>query len=381
MSFPFQNFIQKAKEENRSKEYIDATVDYARVLDELNLPVIFSVEHLAILMGVQSGYLRHLIGENKNGGYRDLPYKFKRYNYFKLKKRRGGYREIMSPSKDLKFIQKWILVNILEKHPLRNSCTAFRKGVSIKDNAKPHEHSDKILKLDLLNFFDTITEKRVFTVFADMGYKKNLAVSLAKITTMQHRQEYWKSMPRANLIEIGYEVMNAPSVLPQGAPTSPYLANILASSMDYRFEKLSENLGFKYTRYADDITFSVRGSQKLPSLKLIKQIIKEEKFVVNEKKIFYLKKGGKQYVTGLTTTNGVNISKKYRQEIDSHIYYSRKYGVKDHLTRIAGDNQKPQGILSFHDWLYGHICFVSSVNKEAGAKLLEKFSKIDWFTN
>lgn len=378
MSFPFKEFIKKAEKENRSQKFIESTVSYAKKLDDKNFPVIFSVEHLSMLMGIQSGYFNHLIGEQKNDDYENIPYKIYRYNYFKLKKKKGGYREIMSPSKDLKFIQKWILVNILEKYQLKDSCTGFRKGVSIKDNAKPHENSEVILKVDLLKFFDTITEKKVFTVFADMGYKKNLAVSLAKITTAEHRPQYWRSISRVDLHKMGYNAGNIPCVLPQGAPTSPALANILASQMDYRFEKLSEKLGFKYSRYADDLTFSIKGDQKLPSLKMIKTIIEDEKFVINEKKIKYLNKGGKQYVTGLTTTNGVNVSKKYRKEINAQIYYCRRFGVKDHLDKISGDN-KPIGVLPFHDWLYGHICFIKSINSQAGEKLLFGFSKIDWF--
>lgn len=379
MSFPFEKFIKQAQEENKSQDFIEATIAYAKKLDESSFPVIFSIEHLAMLMGVQSGYLRHLIGESKTNGYQDEPYKNYRYNYFKIKKRRGGYREIMSPSKDLKFIQKWILVNILEKHQLQDSCTGFRKEISIKDNAIPHEKSELILKIDLLKFFDTITENRVFTVFADMGYRKNLAVAFAKLTTAKHRQEYWKSMPRAELNLMKYEIGNTPSILPQGAPTSPTLANILAKTMDYRFEQLSVKTGFKYTRYADDLTFSIRNDQKLPSLKIIRRIISEEKYFINEKKIQYLNKGGKQYVTGLTTANGVNVSKKYRKEIGSHIYFCRKFGVQDHLKRISEKGKKTQGSLIFHDWLYGHICFISSVNRQAGNKLLLGFSKIDWF--
>lgn len=378
MSFPFKEFTENAKKENRSQKFIESTVSYAKKLDQNNFPVIFSVEHLSMLMGIQSSYFNYLIGEQKKDNYENIPYKIYRYNYFKLKKKKGGYREIMSPSKDLKYIQKWILVNLLEKHHLQESCTGFRKGVSIKNNAEPHEKSEVILKVDLLKFFDTITENRVFTVFADMGYRKNLAVSLAKITTAQHRKQYWRSIPRDELNKIGYKIDNTPSVLPQGSPTSPALANILASSMDYRFEKLSEKLGFRYTRYADDLTFSIRDNQKLPSLKMIKTIIEDEKFVINEKKIKYLNKGVKQYVTGITTSNGVNVSKKYRKEIGTHIYYCRRFGVEDHLKKISGDN-KPMGVLPFHDWLYGHICFIKSINSQAGEKLLFGFSKIDWF--
>lgn len=329
-------------------------------------------------MGVQSGYLRHLIGESINS-FQDDPHKQFRYNYFKIKKRRGGYREIMSPSKDLKYIQKWLLVNILEKHPLQNSCTGFRKGISIKENATPHEKAEIILKIDLLKFYDTITENRIFGAFANMGYRRNLAVSLAKMTTANHRQQYWKSIPLAELEIMGYTIGSIPSVLPQGAPTSPALANIVAQNMDKRFEILSEKLNFNYSRYADDLTFSIRAGQKLPSLKLIRKIITEEKFCINEKKIQYLRRGGKQYVTGLTTANGVNVSKKYRKEIGTHIYFCRKFGVQGHLKRIEKNVNVPKKVLAFHDWLYGHICFIHSINSQAGEKLVKDFSKINWF--
>ncbi len=379
MSFLLKEFINKAKSSNRSPEFIEATVSYAKNLMEGDYPVIFSIEHLAMLMGVESGYLRHLIGEPKNGGYQEWPHKMFRYNYFKIKKKRGGYREIMSPSKDLKYIQKWILENVLINYKLQESCKGFRKGISIKDNALPHERADVILKIDLLKYYDTITENRVWGVFADIGYRKNLAVSLAKLTTANHRNKYWRSIPKAELIRMGYDRGGIPAVLPQGAPTSPALANIVADRMDKRFEALSEKLGFAYTRYADDLTFSIKGDAKLPSLKLITKIIEEEKFCVNENKVKFFRKGGKQYVTGLTIANGVNVSKKYRKQISDHIYYCRRCGVKNHLKHLAGKEKSNVAPLAFHDWLYGHICFIHSINKGAGIKLLQDFAKIDWF--
>lgn len=377
MSFSLKQFIEQAKKEKRSPEFIEATSNYAKNLQEKGYPVIFSLEHLAMLMGVQSGYLRKLIGEQKEGD--SEPYKFFRYHYFRMQKKSGGYREIMSPSKELKYIQKWILENILEKHPLQDSCKGFRKGISIYHNAKPHEKADIILKVDLLKYFDTITENRIFGVFADMGYVKNLAVCLAKLTTSTHRFQYWRSIPENELTLMGYVKSSNPSILPQGAPSSPALANIVANVMDKRFSRLSEKLNFNYTRYADDLTFSIVGDGRLPSLKFIREIISEERFCVNEGKIKFYKRGVKQYVTGLTIANGVNVSKKYRKDIGSHIYYCRKFGVENHLKKITQKDERQTGILVFHDWLYGHICFIQSINKKAGAKLLSDFSKIDWF--
>ncbi|MGO4822207.1 MULTISPECIES: reverse transcriptase family protein [unclassified Flavobacterium] len=378
MSFPFEQFITQAKEQNKSQEFIDTCVSYAKKLEEKEFPVIFSLEHLAIQIGIQSDYLRNLIGDGKRGLIYEYEHKYQRYNYFKLKKRDGKFREIMVPAKDLKYIQKWILVNILSKYVLADSCKGFRKGISIKDNAKVHENSEIILKVDLLKFYDTITEKRAYTVFKSLGYVSNLAFSFAKITTAKHRDSYWKDFDE-NSREILKELVdNKPPILPQGAPTSPTISNILATKLDYRFEALASKLNFRYTRYADDLTFSIEKKGKLPSLKLITKIIDDEGFFINSKKTKYMKKGCKQYVTGLTTTNGTNVSKEYRKTITEHIYYCRKYGVNSHLKRRQKEFPEYNNI-KFHNWLYGHMCFIKSINEKASKKMLEDFNKINWY--
>ena len=117
MSFPFEDYVIKAEELGKSKDFISLTLAYAKNLDNKGFPVIFSLENLALLMGLQSDYLRALTGEAKNNSS-NPPFKLKRYSYFKLKKERGGYREIASPSKDLKYIQKWI--NHVVPNPIKH---------------------------------------------------------------------------------------------------------------------------------------------------------------------------------------------------------------------------------------------------------------------
>jgi RNA-directed DNA polymerase len=376
MSFSIEKFVEKANEQGKSQEFIDSCLAYAKKLSDKDFPVTFSLEHLAIQIGVQSNYLISLIGDHKNEITYDFELKYKRYNYFKLKKKKGGFREIMSPAKDLKFIQKWILVNILSKYELADSCKGFRQGVSIFHNANVHEHSEMILKIDLLKFYDTITEKRVYRVFRSLGYIKNLAYSLAKITTAKHRESYWKSFDDTSNEALKELVKQKPPILPQGSPTSPMISNIAATKMDYRFEALSKKQNCRYSRYADDLTFSITKEGKLPSLKLITKIIADEGFFINTKKTKYMKKGCKQYVTGLTTTNGTNVSKKYRKEISEHIYYCRKHGVNGHLERRIDFSNYNN--IKFHNWLYGHLCFIKSVNECASKKMLEDFNKITW---
>lgn len=375
MSFPLEDFINLAIKQGKSDEYIESCIKYIKILESNSYPVLFSLDHLAFEIGIDKLVFKSLIGELNNG--LNLENKYYRYSYFKLRKRNGGHREIMAPAKDLKYFQKWILVNILEKYPLRDSCKGFRSGISIFQNAQVHENADVILKVDLLKFYDTITDKRVYGVFKNMGYIENLAVSLSKLTTAKHRIEYWNSF-EDGAKSVFHEYINGDyAILPQGAPSSPMLANIIASKMDRRFEELSKILNFNYSRYADDLAFSIKFGGRLPSISQIKKIIDQEGFFVNDKKTKYMRRGTKQYVTGLTTTNGVNVSKSYRNEIAQHIYYCRVYGVKNHLEKIAKDFPNYNN-LQFHDWLYGHICFIKSINETASGKLLKDFMKINW---
>ncbi|MFZ4929520.1 reverse transcriptase family protein [Chryseobacterium sp. Mn2064] len=309
---------------------------------------------------------------------RKFELKQRRYKLFSIKKKRGGKREIMAPDKDLKYIQKWITFNILDKYPLKNSCKGFRQRVSIKDNALVHEGAYRILKIDLLKFYDTITEERVYGAFKNMGYQGNLAVSLSKLCTYKHSSEYWNSFESREKALLSTYIKEMPAILPQGCPSSPMLANIIASKMDLRFEKLAKKMNFSYSRYADDLTFSIKDTGSLPSISFINKIISDEGFYINNEKVTYMLKGQKQYVTGLSVTNGVHTPKKYRKKIARHIYFCRKFGVEVHLKKVRKDFLG-YTTLNFHDWLYGHICFINSIDKEHSEKLLKDFNKINWF--
>lgn len=380
-TFPIERFVALAKEKGHSDDYIKACLEYAQKLTVKYYPVLFTLEHLAIAIGVKSDFLRLLIGDLKTEAIKSKPkieLKQKRYKLFLIKKKKGGKREIMAPDRDLKYIQKWIMFNILEKYPLKDSCKGFRKDISIKDNALVHEGADKILKVDLLKFYDTITEKRVYGVFKNMGYHSNLAVSLSKLCTYKHTPDYWNSFDVKEKEILYVYVKEMPAILPQGSPSSPMLANIIASKMDHRFEVLGKKMNFSYSRYADDLTFSIIDDGNLPTLSLINKIITNEDFYMNNDKVKYMSKGQKQYVTGLTITNGVHTSKKYRKKIARHIHFCRRFGVEAHLNKIRKDFLG-YSTLNFHDWLYGHICFINSVDKEYSEKLLNDFNKISWF--
>lgn len=374
MNFPFKEFIDEAIKQQKDIKYIQDCVIYAQKLNSNNLPVIFSIEHLAILIGIQSDYLRIFLGEKRNiltnNPYDNMKY----YHRYEVKKKKGGTREICTPNKHIKYIQKWILKNILEKVAVHENCKGFIKNISIKDNALIHSKADQVLKLDLYKFYDTITDRRVYGFFKSLGYHPNLCVALAKICTIKHSEGFSKELYQ----QLGEKANYA--VLPQGAPTSPMLSNLIAKKLDYRLTGLANKYNLNYSRYADDLTFSSNTKSKFPAIDFIKRIIEEEGFKLNDDKTAFMNKGNKQYVTGLTIQNGVHTPKKYRQEIKQHIYFCLKYGVKNHLIKLNLKNKYHfyNNSMKYCDWLYGHICFISSIDKEYGDKLLNDYNKIYW---
>lgn len=367
MPFNFEEFRKNALEQNHTQEYLDVTIDYAKKLDQKKLPVIFSTIHLAIHLNIPSDILSNLI-ESYN------------YTYFNLSKKSGtGVREIMVPNEKLKYVQRWINYNILQQVHLSDACTGFRPGFSILKNAIVHENAKAIYKVDLLRFFDTITDKRVFGVFKSLGYIENLAYDLAKICTSRHKKSYWAFVNETGISKLKHFEKTNPNVLPQGAPTSPALANIIASRMDERFISLSRALGFRYTRYADDLTFSITNEGEFPNLNIIQKIIHDEGFFINQSKVKFYKRGMKQYVTGLTVTHGTNVSKHERKEIFKHLYYCKKYGPINHLKHLANTNdQNGRQHYGFQDWLIGKISFIYSIDKINGLKMFKEFEKINW---
>jgi len=248
---------------------------------------------------------------------------------------------------------------------------SYRKNISIFDNALIHQNQPVLYHFDLYKFFDTITENRIFGFFRLLGYAPNLALDFAKITTIPLCTEYIKMLSTDKAIPKKFPLDKNLGRLPQGAPTSPMLSNFILSKLDMRFRCLSEKSFINYSRYADDLIFSGQ-KENLPSLKLIKRIIDEEGFFVNNKKTKIMTKGQKQYVTGLTVTNGVHVPKKFKKDIVNALYYCRKYGVQNHLKKIHSEKT------GFKDWLLGKIFFVKSIEPTLGNKLLDQFNTIDW---
>lgn len=242
------------------------------------------------------------------------------YKSFAIPKRTEGFRLISAPQGLLKYVQHSINEEILSNLKYSDCCHGFRKGFSIVSNAEPHAYSEIVIKIDIKDFFQTISAKRVYGIFIKVGYDKDCARFLTRLCTLN-------------------------GSLPQGAPTSPSLANRVCASMDRRIFGLVRKFNFNYTRYADDITVSgARDIVKL--LPLIRFIIYDEGFRVNEKKLKICRRNMRQQVTGLTVNDGVKIPRNIKRMIRAMIYYSA-IGKKPHFEHSEISEDVFNGYVSY----------------------------------
>lgn len=285
------------------------------------------------------------------------------YRRFTIPKRSGGERNIWAPLPKLKELQRWILREIAEKLPIHGSCHGFVAGRSILSNAEVHNNSSIVVRMDLKDFFPTLTFPRVKGIFRHAGYREQIATLLALICTEAPR-EVIKHDGELHYISLG------PRCLPQGAPTSPALSNVAGLKLDRRLNGLAKKLGWRYSRYADDLTFSLpekykKGNSQLGALlKAVPNIVNDEGFQINRKKTWVARKGGRQCVTGLIVNgkDAPRVPRKKQREIRSAIYNLQQ-------GKELREGETIEQIL-------GYVAFIYMSQPQKGKQLLEKIGKL-----
>jgi hypothetical protein len=236
------------------------------------------------------------------------------YITFALPKRSGGQRLIQAPKSGLKAVQRKLLSLLVEKLPVSPHAHGFVKGRSVRTGAEGHVGKAVVLRLDLKDFFPTVSYARVRGLLIALGYGYPVAATLAVLMTESERQP-------VELDGKVYFVPVGPRVCVQGAPTSPALCNAIVLKMDRRLAGLARKHGFTYSRYADDLSFSgpeVEAAEKLRGLAA--RIIQEEGFQVNAAKTRLQRRGGRQTVTGVTVNQVLGLSRKERRKLRAMIH-------------------------------------------------------------
>lgn len=220
------------------------------------------------------------------------------YRRWSIPKRDGGKRTITSPKRGLKKAQRWTLRQLAEKLPVHSAAHGFMSARSILTNARVHAGAEVLVKVDVKDFFPTVSWRRVRGLFRKAGLRENVATILALLCTEPPREPV-QFRGRTLFVATG------PRALPQGAPTSPAITNAICLRMDRRLSGIAKTLGFAYTRYADDLTFSWRKSEdraKAPVgalLAMVKKILTAEGFTMHPNKTMVMRDGDRQKVTGL----------------------------------------------------------------------------------
>ncbi len=244
-------------------------------------------------------------------------------------------RKISVPAPILKFVQKRILERVLMQIPPGESAHGFIRGRSIFSSASPHAGKRVVLKFDLKDFFPSITLRRVTGLFLSVGFDKKRARMLAGLCCFEKK-------------------------LPQGAPTSPMISNLICRRLDSRLSGLVKKHGFAYTRYADDLVFS--GDEKIIRLiRPIREIIGKEGFTVAEEKTRIMRSGSRQRVLGLNVNTKVSVPRKVRRLIRAMVH---KRGMPEGGTGWDIDAL-----------IYGHIAFMKTVHPEQAEKLKKKMDE------
>jgi len=340
---------------------------------EWEIPAITTVGDLSDWLDINTSELEWF-ADLKGLAYRRSNPKISHYHYRVLVKASSGVRLIEAPKLRLKKMQRQILTSILDKIPIHRAAHGFVKGRSIRTFVAPHVRQRVVLRMDLQDYFPSFRAARIQALFRTLGYPEIVADLLGGICTNAVPRRVWRDT--SSVIDLP-QLQEARSLysrthLPQGAPTSPALANLCTYRLDCRLAGLARSVGAVYTRYADDLAFSgdelfERGVQRFSTH--VAAILIEEGFIVNYRKTRIMRRGVRQHLAGLVTNQHTNVM---RGDFD------RLKATLTNCVRSRPDSQNREALPRFQKHLEGRVAFVESINPAKGLRLRRIFEQIRW---
>ncbi len=300
--------------------------------------------------------------------------KLRHYRYRWIGKGQGRYRLVEAPKFRLKTIQRTILRDVLEEIPTHEAAHAFRRGRSVLTYVGPHVGCETVLHLDLRNFFPSIGRPRIRALFRWAGYPEPVADILAGLCTNSVSRTIVDQLAERiglDRCERLARIYSKPH-LPQGAPTSPMLANLAAYRLDCRLDGLARKIGVNYTRYADDLVFSGDRTfrRRLAGFRrLVCAIAIDEGFDIQHRKTRVMTAGTRQEVAGVV----LNVHPNIRRE-----EYDRLRATLFNCVRNGPANENREARAHFQEHLAGRIAYVAMLNPRRGEKLSRLFERIEW---
>lgn len=383
---------QLYKKQGKEASAPDAVIANAIAVAEVtlnanaNVPPVFTLRHLAHLADVDYGFLRTVVSRTNRNPYR----------LFRIRKRPSEtgeerFRIIAVPDTSLLKTQRWITQEILSKAKPHSASVAFSKGDTLLAAAEPHCGSRWLIKLDVRNFFESIKEIAVYHVFLSLGYQPLVALELARLCTrlrtsgFPRSRGWWVRWWQWTKIQ-AYQVWQPDGAyrmghLPQGAPTSPMLANLAMRGFDKLVSKVANDHGLIYTRYADDLTLSTKDANF--SRDRCRAAIGEVYAAMgvfglspNATKTRIVTPGARKVVLGLLVDGQKpKLLRDFKSLMRQHLHYLQhpKIGPVLHAK-----NRGFTSVMGFKNHLFGLASFAAQIEPAYGDQYLSELKKLDW---
>lgn len=385
-----QHYQAAGRSKGIAPDLLTAAVNTAKAIVRVNprLQPILTLRHLAYLTDCDYGYLRAVIGRGIENPYR----------VFTIHKRPGPngnarFRTICAPDPQLLKVQRWLTTNVLNHATsvVHATSKAFAPDCTLMKAAEPHCGARWLVKVDVQNFFESVSEIAAYRAFRSLGYQALVAFELARLCTRLghytlrrgHAQWLRNKAGAAYKITKYNHSKGRMGHLPQGAPTSPMLANIAMSAADAEFDTLARTAGMVYTRYADDLVFSTcdskftrdRASDIVGSAY---RILGKYGFSPNVAKTEIIPPRARKIVLGLMVDEpSPRLPREFKEKMRMHLYYLHKDGigparhaVKRGFISVAG----------MRNVLYGFAAFAAQIEPTYGANIRQDLDAIPWPT-
>ena len=328
-------YLQDGRAARVPEDVLQAAIQRAGPAEARGLTAVLSLGHLAHQTGAHHSVLRQIVSRESDP-----------YRAFEIRRRRGKTkRYISSPDPLLMSVQRWMLHNIIGRVAAHHISFAYEGGKSIRLCAQRHVGSRWLVKMDLHNFFHAIDERQVFAVLSSIGYAHLPSFEMARLCTRSPRIGAMAGLAtggetsKRNYLISDYPP-RPPGFLPQGAPTSGALANLVSRDLDDQLSAIAADTDTVVTRYADDITFSsVNTFSRTGASDLIgraSKAIAQNGFDVHEAKTRIVPPGARRIVLGLLVdSDRPRLTKDFRGRLLRHVRAIERFGLVSHQQSVG----------------------------------------------
>lgn len=379
------HYLREAADRNIDPSILRSAVAVGKEIVGRNRDIqpVFTLNHLATVCDVEYALLRQYVSRSSDP-----------YRSFRVRKLPGPdgerrHRIICIPSPPLMKVQRWIAVNILAHATVSEASVAYSPGSKLIKAAEPHCRSRWLIKLDISRFFESIPETAVYRVFRSLGFQPLVSFEMARLCTRLYpgplfNVQKWKGSGKG-VWESPYKIQayNHPwqGHLPQGAPSSPMLANLACRGLDERLSALAMQEQLQYTRYADDLTFSSRDPNfsRVRAAAFVGDVYEQlarDQFSPNKGKTSVVPPGGRKVVLGLLVDGPrPRLTREFKARLRQHIHYLRREDVGPVRHAAA---RGFTSIVGMRHHILGLIGYAGQVEPSYAAARRAEFESIKW---